>query len=157
MAYSLSHTERRTAVDTFPPGHDRRHSFDVVIEAPGPFGSRMGLRWGYGSPLPYSGIEGAWLHREYNPILNAFDEFEDESFSRTVNGQRFPHYSRLDVSFRWELRAWGGTLKPFLQVVNLYNRQNVFVYRFDYRNVPPTRSGLSQLPILPTLGVEFEF
>jgi hypothetical protein len=157
IAYSYAEATRRTPIDTFPPGHDRRHSVDIVLEAPGPLGSRLGARWGYGSPLPYTGIDGAWLHREYNPVLHAFDEFEEESFSTTINRQRFPHYSRLDVSLRWEFHKWGGIWRPYVQVVNAYNRQNVFVYRHDYRAVPPTRSGLTQLPVLPTLGVEFEF
>jgi hypothetical protein len=107
--------------------------------------------------LPYTGIEGAWLHREYNPVLNAFDEFEEESFSTRTNGERYPHYSRLDVSIRWEFHKWGGVWRPYVQVVNAYNRRNVFVYQYDYRAVPPTRAGITQLPILPTLGVEFEY
>lgn len=157
IAYSFTRTIRRTASDTFPPGHDRRHTLDVVAEAPGPLGSRLGLHWGYGSPLPYTAIEGAWLHRDYNPVTNSYDDFEDEPIGTRLNRARYPHYSRLDLSLRWELAALGGTLRPFVQVVNLYNRTNVFVYRFDYRSVPPTRSGLSQLPFLPTLGVEFEW
>jgi hypothetical protein len=44
-----------------------------------------------------------------------------------------------------------------LQVANLYNRRNVFLYFFDYGNVPPTRTGLSQLPFLPTFGLEVRF
>jgi hypothetical protein len=157
IAYSYAEATRRTATDTFPPGHDRRHSLDVVVEAPGPLGSQVGARWGFGSPLPYTGIEGAWLHREYNPVLNAFDEFEEESFSTRTNGERYPHYSRLDVSIRWEFHKWGGVWRPYVQVVNAYNRRNVFVYQYDYRAVPPTRAGITQLPILPTLGVEFEY
>lgn len=157
LAYSYTWAERRTAADTFPPGHDRRHSVDLVLEAPGPLGSRLGARWGYGSPLPYSGIEGAWLHRDYNPILNAYDAFQAEPVSTRVNNQRYPHYSRLDISLRWEFTKWGAVWRPYVQVVNAYNRRNVFVYRFDYRATPPTRTGLTQLPLLPTLGVEFEF
>jgi hypothetical protein len=157
VAYSLAETERRTATDTFPPGHDRRHSLDVVVEAPGPLGSQLGLRWGYGSPLPYTGIAGAWLHREYNPRFNGYDRFEEESVGGPINRQRYPHYSRLDFSLRWRFQKWGGIWHPYLQVVNAYNRQNIFVYRFDYRAVPPIRSGLTQLPILPTLGLEVEF
>jgi hypothetical protein len=157
VAYSLTTTERRTATDTFPPGHDRRHSLDLVIEAPAPLGSQLGLRWGYGSPLPYTGIAGAWLHRDYNPRFNGYDQFAEESVGGAINGERYPYYSRLDFSLRWRFEKWGGVWHPYFQVVNAYNRQNIFVYRFDYRSVPPTRSGLTQLPLLPTVGLEFEF
>jgi hypothetical protein len=48
-------------------------------------------------------------------------------------------------------------LLPYLQFVNLLNRKNVFFYTFDYGTAPPTRSAISQLPLLPTVGLEFEF
>lgn len=157
IAYSWARTERRTATDRFPPGHDRRHTLDLVLEAPGPLRSQLGLRWGFGSPLPYTPIAGAWLHREYHPRFNHYDEFDEESVGGPINGARYPPYSRLDLSLRWRFRKWGGLRRPYLEVVNVYNRRNVFVYRFDYRAVPPTRSGLTQLPLLPTVGLEFEF
>jgi hypothetical protein len=100
---------------------------------------------------------GQWLHREYNAELHAFDWFEDEAISTTRNGERFPYYSRLDILFRWEFEKWGGTWRPFLQIVNVYNRTNVWVYSFNYDVSPPTRTGFSQLPIFPTIGVEFEW
>ena len=43
------------------------------------------------------------------------------------------------------------------QVANLYNRRNPFVYVFDYDAAPATRTGVSQIPLLPTFGVEFWF
>jgi len=61
------------------------------------------------------------------------------------------------VSFRWQLRKFGGVLSPYLQVVNLYNRRNVFLYFFDYTGTPTTRNGVSQLPLLPTFGLEFSW
>lgn len=157
IAYGILKTVRHSGELTFPPAHDRRHTLDIVVQTRGPFGSNMGVRWGFGSPLPYTGITGQWLHREYNAELHAFDWYEGEAISTTLNGERFPHYSRLDIGFRWELEKWGATWRPYLQLVNAYNRTNVWVYSFDYDRAPPTRTGFSQLPILPTIGVEFEF
>jgi hypothetical protein len=157
IAYGYAKANRHTADQSFPPPHDRRHTLDVVLQTRGPFGSNMGIRWGYGSALPYTGISGQWLHREYNAELHAFDWYEDEVVSSVINGERYPHYSRLDIGFRWEVEKWGATWRPYLQLVNAYNRQNVWVYSFDYNRAPPTRTGFSQLPILPTIGVEFEW
>ena len=64
--------------------------------------------------------------------------------------------SYLDASIRWELGT-GVKWRPFFQVVNLYNRQNVFFYTYDFTGVPAKRSGFSQLPIVPTFGVEVEW
>ncbi len=155
LAYGYAKTLRRAGGEEFPPAHDRRHTLNAVVQMPGPLGSDMTVRWGYGSPIPYTGVVGQWLHREYNAESHEFDNHEDEVLSTTINGERFPHYSRLDVGFRWEFEKWGATWRPFFQVVNLYNRRNVFLYTFDYGTRPPTRSGYSQLPFFPTFGVEF--
>ncbi len=157
IAYGFTKTVRRSEGQSFPPAHDRRHTLNIVVQAPGPLGSMMGARWGYGSPLPYTGIVGQWLHREYNAELHAFDFFEDEAISTIINGERFPYYARLDLAFRWQFEKWGATWRPYLQLVNAYNRTNVWVYTFDFDRSPPTRTGFSQLPIFPTFGVEFEW
>ena len=49
------------------------------------------------------------------------------------------------------------TWTPSLQLVNAYNRQNTFVYTFDYRANPPTRTAVSQFPLLPSVGLTVEF
>jgi len=158
IAYSYLRTERELEDGTrFAPIHDRRHTFDIVLESDGPLGSTMGVRFGYGSPLPYTPIVGQWLHREYNAELHAFDMFENEVVGGARNGERFPFYSRIDVLFRWEFDKWGGTWRPFFQIINVFNRSNVWVYSFQYNRSPPTRTGLSQLPFFPTFGVEFTF
>lgn len=157
IAYSFTKATREAAGVTYPPAHDRRHTLNVVIQSPGPLGSQMSLRWGYGSPLPYTGWLGQWDHRFYSAVENRFVDREPEPIAGPINGERYPPYSRLDVGFRWTFHKWGARWEPYLQAVNLYNRQNVFFYFFDYGVAPPTRTGVSQLPILPTFGVEVRF
>lgn len=157
VAYTYTKTTRRSQGVEFAPAHDRRHTLNVVVQAPGPLGSDMGVRLGYGSPLPYTGIIGQWFHREYNADGHVFDRFEDEVISTVINGERYPYYARLDMGFRWQFEKWGATWRPFVQIVNAYNRTNVWVYTFKFDQSPPTRTGISQLPFFPTIGVEFEF
>ncbi len=157
IAYSYAWTIRHTETQRFHPAHDRRHTLNIVAQSPGPLGSQMGVRWGYGSPLPYTGFEGQWIHRRYNVSQHGFFAGIRDVVEGGINEERFPAYSRLDVSFQWSARWLGGIWRPYLHVVNLYNRRNVFVYMFDYSTSPATRSGYSQLPILPTIGVEVEF
>jgi hypothetical protein len=158
LSYSFGKSLRQDPVQEFSPAHDRRHFLNLVVNGPGPLGSRMSIRWGYGSPMPYTDVLGEWTHREYSVGANAFNESENEPIADPrLNRARYPHYSRLDLSFRWQARVWGGVLRPFLQIVNLYNRGNVFLYVFDYTTSPGTRQGISQLPFIPSFGVEFEF
>ncbi len=157
IAYSFTKATREAEGVTYPPAHDRRHTLNVVLQAPGPLGSEMSLRWGYGSPLPYTGFLGQWDHRYYSAIEERFVDRLEEPISGPINGERYPNYSRLDAGFRWSFKKWGARWEPYFQAVNLYNRRNVFFYFFDYGAAPPTRTGVSQLPVLPTFGLEVRF
>ena len=48
-------------------------------------------------------------------------------------------------------------LDRYLQVLDVYDRRNVLFYFYQMDQDPPTRTGLSMLPVLPTLGVEVSF
>jgi hypothetical protein len=158
ISYSFGKAIRQDPTQEFAPAHDRRHFLNIVVNGSGPFGSEMSARWGFGSPLPYTQIVGEWEHRTYRIAANGFGHSEREPIADPqLNGRRYPHYSRLDVSFRWDKRLWGGTARPFLQFVNLYNRDNVFLYNFDFTETPGVRETVPQLPFLPSFGVEFEF
>jgi len=155
IAYGFNKTERRAGGQTFPPAHDRRHTVNVVLRAPGPFGSDLGLRWSWGSPLPYTGLNGEWSHRQYRLSQHNFEGGDAEPLSTAINEERFPSYSRLDVGLRWHFAKWGIEWSPFVQIANVYGRRNVFLYVFDYGSRPPTRSGVAQVPLFPSIGVEF--
>jgi hypothetical protein len=157
IAYSFTKAKREAQGVTYPPAHDRRHTLNVVLQAPGPLGSDLSLRWGYGSPLPYTGFLGQWDHRFYDATSHQFVDVLEEPISGPLNGERYPPYSRLDLGLRWSFHKFGATWQPYFQAANLYNRTNVFFYFFDYGDAPPTRTGVSQLPILPTFGLEVRF
>ncbi|MBI4500820.1 MAG: TonB-dependent receptor [Gemmatimonadetes bacterium] len=156
MAYSLVHATRRAEGIVFPPAHDRRHTINLVIEAPRPLHSVLGVRWGYGSPLPYTPLVGQWQHRNFSPTYEVFRGFHTEPLTGPLNSARFPPYSRLDLGLRWHGRKWGMAWEPYLQVVNAYNRRNVFAYFFDDSD-PPRRTASFQLPVLVAGGVDFSW
>lgn len=157
IAYGFTKASRRALGTTYPPAHDRRHTLNVVAFLPGPLGSDLGIRWGLGSPLPYTGFVGEWDHRFYSATEGHWVDFDTEPISAAINGERYPPYSRLDVSMRWDFTGWGVRWEPYVQIANVYNRRNVFLYFFDYLDSPPTRTGVSQIPLLPTFGVELSF
>jgi hypothetical protein len=158
IAYSLTKVDRRSRGDEFPAVHDRRHNLNLILQSPGPLGSDMSVRFGYGSPLPFTPFVGEWNHRYYYAADHSLNDFDREPIaSPTLNSSRYPYYGRIDISFWWETRKWGGILRPYVQLVNMLNRKNVFLYTYDYTTAPATRSAVSQLPLLPTVGVEFIF
>ncbi len=158
VAYSLMKSTRAGHDQEYPAVHDRRHTLNIVLQMPGLFGSDMSLRLGYGSALPYTPFIGEWRHRFYRSDLNAFNTAEREPIaSPFLNSARYPYYGRVDLSFRWEARKWGGILRPYVQLVNVFNRKNVFIYLWDYSTSPATQSAVSQIPLLPSVGLEFVF
>jgi hypothetical protein len=157
VAYSFVRAIRNSEGMEFPPAHDRRHTINIVLQAPGPWHSDLGLRWGFGSPLPYTPLLGDWEHRTYSPTYGAYFGARDEPLGGDINSARYPYYSRLDIGLRWHGRKWGLAWEPYLQVVNAYNRRNVFTYFFDDGTTPPTRTAFFQLPILVTFGVDFSW
>ena len=53
------------------------------------------------------------------------------------NRQRYPAYSRLDLTLRrtWT-RRWG-TFTPYAQVLNATNQKNLLFYFYQFDTAPP--------------------
>ena len=146
---------------TYPPIFDRRVDIDLVVRRALGWGVEGGLRWNFGSGLPFTRPQGSYA--TYTRGLADPRVFWDrDAFEYSValgprNGERYPAYHRLDVSFRRPSRKSWGSITPYLDILNVYNQRNVLFYFFDFEDTPPTRSGVSMFPVLPTVGVEISF
>jgi hypothetical protein len=153
--YSVSSRERDGV--RYAPAHDRRHTLNALVSWRLPSRWQVAGRLGYGSGVPYTDIEGQIVRRVYNGADNQWDsgitERDVEPVGGVRNGTRYPMFYRIDLTASREYAWRGANLVPFLSVINATNRRNVFVYRFDYTENPPTRTAFSQFPILPTLGL----
>jgi len=157
VSYSLGKVTREAEGERFAPAQDRRHTLNVVANARGPLGALWTVRFGYGSPLPFTGIAGQWIHRFYDPGRNVFIGAFTEPYRTARNALRYPAYSRLDVSAQWQFGWLGARWRPTVSLLNTYARTNVFVYFYDYTRNPPLRRGFTQFPFVPTVGLEVEF
>ena len=77
-----------------------------------------------------------------------------------INSARLPAYHRMDLRVTRTFRVGAGTLSAFLDVFNLYNRENLRSY--DYKVELPSgmvipNVGETLLPILPSFGLTWEF
>ena len=144
---------------TYPPVFDRRLDVDLVLRRPvGWWGLEAGLRANFGTGLPFTRPLGTFeVFR--SRLVEGMLDFDNESavVLGPRNGSRYPARHRLDVSFRKPVEKGWGRLTPYLSVINVYNQKNVLFYFYDYAATPPTRSGVSMIPFLPTLGVEVSF
>ena len=144
---------------TYPPVFDRRMDIDLVLRRSlDRWGLEAGVRANFGTGTPYT------------PVLGQFDLYRLRAVENRVyydnatavalgarNGARYPARHRLDISLRKPLRRSWGSMVPYLSVINVYNRKNVLFYFFDYGADPPTRTGVSMIPFLPTAGIEVSF
>ena len=77
-----------------------------------------------------------------------------------INSRRLPAYHRMDLRATRTFQVGGGTLSAFLDIFNLYDRENMRSY--DYRVELPSgrvipNVGETLLPILPSFGLTWEF
>ena len=161
--------ERPTPLVTYAPIFDRRLDADLVLRYPLPWGWEGGLRWNVGTGTPYTRALGAYA--SYTPRFverggrldwdGSRDETDDFGgyavFLEDRNRSRYPTYHRLDLSARKTVKKSWGTVVPYVDVLNTYNRRNVLFYFYQYSESPPVRSGISMFPFLPTFGVEIHF
>lgn len=126
-------------------GIERRSDFDnrYVINISG--GYKLGKEWEISTKFRIAG------GRPYSPI-NPIDGSIDYS---KYNSLTLPLYHRLDLRAekRWFFSNW--TLTTYIDVQNVYNRQNIYEYRWDsYKNEIVTSRNIG---ILPSVGISAEF
>ena len=157
IAYSYGLSRRNNGEESYYPAHDRRHNLNVVATYHLTGKTLLGARFGYGSALPYTTIIGQLVRRVYDSNTGTWDTGIIGRFREPVGGARnaarYPPVQRLDMSVTHASTWRGMEFTPFFSLVNAYNAKNVFTYVFDYTDNPPTRSALSQFPLLPTVGM----
>jgi len=161
VAYSYGVTTRERDGLSYWPAHDRRHNANVVgTYAPARSRWALGSHLGVATGTPYTGWAGVMNRWRYDPIRGSWsgpgsDGTEDVRGPR--NGERFPFYWRLDLSAERRFEIGGTSIKPYLNLVNIFNRKNVFLYTLDSKVDPPLIKGASQMPFLPSFGLRMEW
>ncbi len=156
--YSLGFVNRDNGEQEFSANFDRRHNVNFL--ATYYFGKDKSWsasgRWNLGTGFPFTQISGFY---GFYPFFNTtdFDYIEGNPditpiFQDEINEGRLPDYHRLDFSLQKQIKfsKYSG-LKITAAVTNAYDRENIF-----YLDVLSLER-VNQLPILPSLGLEFSF
>ncbi|MBL9100127.1 MAG: TonB-dependent receptor [Myxococcales bacterium] len=150
LAYTLMHSELRNHGLGLPDAEytgdfDQRHNLAVILSYKLPKNWQIGGRFRVVSGLPFTPVVGGVQYADgsFLPVFGTF------------NSDRFPPFHQLDVRVdkRWVLKRTSVT--GFLDVQNVYNRQNieVYLYNYDFRQI----TGAVGLPIFPSIGVRVDF
>jgi len=156
VGYTLGWS-RRTFADVnlgreFPPKYDRRHDLKVVAEL------ERG-KWKYGLNFVYASGQA------FTPAGSRFalDEPSTGEPDQGIvdypekNSARLLPYHRMDVSIAREGHLFGAGAEWFLQIFNVYNRRNEWFVSYDTSELVIDADVAHQLPLIPTVGVNFAF
>lgn len=163
ISYSLSWANRHRDGYINPFRYDQRHSLNIVANYRVLDWLEIGGRFNYSSNFPVTkplGIQPRIVGDSLAvlPILNTvqFDfDFGDET-NRLADKK--PAYHRLDLRVTAYSKFWGIDWGFYLDVINVYNRQNVIGYDWSIdQNLRIKESVVGQFPILPTIGINARF
>jgi len=176
LAYSFASTRYRfegiNQDNLFPPRHDRTHVINAVMN----LDLKNALREWRGEPLKTDRNQwlfgASFVYASGQPITLTSSTYSassipDQSYNRlflypsTINSFRLPAYSRLDISLTYKHYYDSWAIAPFIQIFNIGNRENVWFIEYDSEEkenqIVQTVDTTDMFPILPTIGVKFEF
>lgn len=139
----------------YPPKYDRKNDVKLILNY------NLSKKWT---------LTSAWVYATGQAITKPTGRYAvfDEPYSgenknnilivENVNGARLPAYHRMDISFSRKGSFFKlGTSEFQIQIINLYNRRNVWFTQFDFDENPVKQSDITLLPILPTISYTLSF
>jgi hypothetical protein len=154
-AYARSQETLRSGF-TFPRSRDQRHT--VYLDAtytPNPRW-QFAFAWQYHTGWPTTAYE-------YSLAPLAGGGAAAISTLGPINTLRLPAYQRLDWRAQRRFALRHGSLRVFLDVFNVFGRENIIDYAYDVRFAPGNRlevrrkDGQTLFPRLPNVGATWDF
>ena len=157
MVYSLGKVSRTDAFETYAPHYDRRHNINFVGSYV--FGEdrswTLDARWNFGSGFPFTMTQGYYENLTFEDgIATDVTQSNDDLgiLYADYNTGQMPSYHRLDASIRKQIKfSKNSNLEVIFSITNIYDRANIFYYD------QITDSRIDQLPIMPSLGANWQF
>lgn len=160
VGYTLAWTTRQFAElnngKEFYPRYDRRHDVSVTLNYELSDSWELGASWVYGTGQAFTLPTSSYF---WDESYQAGDRYV---FSER-NGVRLPAYHRMDLNFMYKFEAYKLPWILSINIYNAYNRRNPFAWyvdnEYDY-NTGQSSKVLKQItlfPLIPTLGLSFEF
>lgn len=157
IGYTFGRTERRFA-DTnegryFPMRYDRTHEWNAVANYDLSRKWRVTTAFSYATGQPYTAALG---RAQFDDPFTSTPI--DQIVVGRVNATRLPGYHRLDMGLTRLGRFLGVADSELqIQVVNAYNRRNIWFYEYDFGENPIAVDPVKMLPLLPNISYTLFF
>ncbi len=157
LVYSLGFADRYDGKETYQPIFDRRHNVNFVASLK--FGKKeewqANARWNFGSPFPFTQTQGFFEQVQFPSGIGSDIVNQNGTLGinyGSLNKGRLSYFHRLDISIQRTFKFNKNTILEITAgATNIYDRKNIF-YRSRI-----TDEKIYQLPILPSLGITFNF
>ncbi len=158
IGYTLSWTKRKfdelNAGKIFYPRYDRRHDVSIVIAYNVTDDFSIGATWTYGTGQGYTLPTGQYQFQNIGPDDST--KFQVSYTDR--NAFRLPAFHKLDFNASYKFIWIGLMFDAYLNIYNLYNRQNPFSFYISKNQEGETvLRQISLFPFIPTIGVNIKF
>ncbi len=166
LGYSFSASKKRNGNFEYYTSYDRRHNVKLLGSARLNRRWQLNFFWTYASGAPYTPVIGRFnsgknLREERSgteiPIDWPGSPISARPLEGAKNSLRFPAFHRMDLALQGEFRWGQAKLFPALQIVNVYNNDNAFHYTWELNYREPKQETATGIPLLPTVGIRFEF
>ena len=157
MVYSLGKVTRTDAFGTYYPHYNRTHNLNLVGSYV--FGKdkswTIDTRWNFGSGFPFTMTQGYYENLSFDQGIatDVTDSNDDLGILYAdINTGQMPSYHRLDASLKKQIKfSKNNLLEVIFGITNIYDRANIFYYD------QLTDSRIDQLPIMPSVGANWQF
>ena len=157
MVYSLGKVTRTDAFGTYLPHYNRTHNLNFVGSYV--FGKdkswTIDARWNFGSGFPFTMTQGYYENMTFDQgIATDVTQSNDDLgiLYADINTGQMPSYHRLDASLKKQIKfSKNSLLEVIFSITNIYDRANIFYYD------QLTDSRIDQLPIMPSVGANWQF
>jgi len=157
LGYTLGWTERRfdelNGGDAFVPKYDRRHDVNAILSwQAGAWKLSSAFRFATGQAFTPASAR----YQVRDPGTGVINDF-GQILPGDRNSGRLAPYHRLDVSARRPVSLFGAPAELSLSVFNIYSRRNEWFVQYDTDGEVTEVSVTKMLPLIPSVGVNFEF
>nr|MDA3860227.1 hypothetical protein [Melioribacteraceae bacterium] len=137
------------------PRYDRRHDLSLALTYEVSKNLNVGISWVYSNGERVTMPSGQYLFQDVG-VNNNNTNINLSSAGR--NGYMLPAYHKMDLNLTYSFSWNSYLLETYLNVYNIYNKNNVFSYYITYKDVngapTPIINQITMFPFLPTIGIK---